>query len=83
MSATITYADTSNMFADSKKITLDKINQGGGSGGSGAITAAILAAQQVYVDRAPGTPPNTPALPAINYRSDLGSWTQWNGAAWV
>lgn len=39
MSALITYPDTENRFADSKKITLDKIlqalNNGAGGGGGG------------------------------------------------
>lgn len=85
MSATVTYADTSNRFADSPKITLDKINQGGGggSGSSASVTAAILAARQVYFNRNPAAP-NNPALDAISFDSN-GVITQWigGGSAWV
>jgi hypothetical protein len=80
MSAAITYPDTYNRFADSKKITLDKINQGinGSAGGTGGL------ARQVYMDRDP-LPPDNVNIVAINSRSDGGSWTTWNPATgtWI
>lgn len=85
MSATITYPSTDNMFADTSKITLDKINQGGGGGGtsSATVTAAILAARQVYYNRNPAAP-NDPALDAISFNAD-GVITHWigGGGAWT
>lgn len=86
MSAVITYQDTSNMFADTSKITLDKINQGGGGGGgssSAAVTAAILAARQVYYNRNPAAP-NDPALDAVSFDAG-GVMTHWvgGGGAWT
>lgn len=85
MSATVTYADTSNMFADSSKITLDKINQGGGGGGSASVTAAILAARQVYNGVSAPAAPNNPAIAALFYPDGGGPMTQWDVAsqAWV
>lgn len=82
MSATITYPSTDNMFADSKKITLDKINQGGGSGGVGGVSmaqvvAAILANKQVYMDHAPADPNNV-SLEAVSYDSATGLLNHWN-----
>lgn len=88
MSAIVTYPDTYNRFADSAKITLDKINQNGGGGGGGgsssaAVTAAILAGQQVYYNRNPAAPNNS-ALDAISFNDD-GVITHWKGggSAWT
>ena len=78
MSATITYPDTLNRFADSKKITLDKILQalGGGSGGGGSGALA----RQVFIDRDP-LPPDNVNITAVNVRTDGGSWTRWDPVA--
>lgn len=89
MSAIVTYADTSNMFADTSKITLDKINQGGGGVGGGvssaAVTAAILAARQVYTGAAPPATPNNPAIAAVFYPEGAGSMLNWDvpTQAWI
>lgn len=64
--------------SDPQWVILQKILGAVGGGGGGGGTGD----QQVYMDRDPAAPDN-PALPAINYRTDLGSWTQWNGSAWV
>lgn len=45
---------------------------GGGSGGVGV--------KEVYLDRDP-LPPDDPTQEAVNYRTDLGSWTQWSVAS--
>lgn len=87
MSATITYPDTSNMFADSPKITLDKINQGGGGGGGGVsasyVTNAIAAARQVYYNRNPAAPDDA-ALDAISFNAN-GVISHWvgGGSTWT
>lgn len=88
MSAIVTYADTSNMFADTSKITLDKINQGingssatggGGAGGGGSGT------QQVFTGASPPATPTNPAIAAVFYPTGSGSIQQWDVAsqAWL